>query len=73
MRIKKIIGKKHFCVHLLRKEKRNYLENLDTINISDNKIFSKTVKPLFSDKCRLPVNVILVKKNDVISDNDKMM
>ena len=28
--------------------------------------------PLLSDKCRLPVNVTLVKENDVISDNGKI-
>ena len=32
----------------------------------------KTVNPLLSDKCRLPVNVTLVKENDVISDNGKI-
>ena len=30
------------------------------------------MKPLFSDKSRLPVNVTLVKENDVISDNGKI-
>ena len=47
----------NFCVSLLRKEEKNYFENLDTKNIGDNKTFWKTVKPLLSDKCRLPVNV----------------
>ena len=28
----------NFCVSLLRKEKKNYFENLDTKNISDNKM-----------------------------------
>ena len=30
------------------------------------------MKPLLSDKCRFPVNVTLVKENDVISDNSKI-
>ena len=63
---------RNFRVSLLRKEKKNYFENLDTKNISDNKIFRKTVKALLSNKCRLPVNVKLVKENDVISDNSKI-
>ena len=43
---KKNYGKqKSFCVSLLRKEKKNYFENLD------NKTFWKTVKPLLSNKC----------------------
>ena len=46
-----------FFLSLLRKEKRDYFENLDTKNISDNKTFWKTIKPLLFDKSRLTVNV----------------
>ena len=63
---------RNFCVSLLKKEKKNYFENLDTKNISDNKTFWKTVKPLLSNKCRLPVNVTLVKENDAISNNSRI-
>ena len=56
----------------IKKREKNYFENLDTENISDNKTFWKTVKPLLSNKCRLPVNVTLVKEDDVISDNGKI-
>ena len=66
---KKKVKQRNVCVSLLRKKKKNYLENLDTKNISDNKTFWKTVKPLISNKGRFPVNVTLVKENDVISDN----
>ena len=38
------------CVCLLRKTKINYYENLDEKDITDNKIFWETVKPLLSDK-----------------------
>ena len=62
---------RNFCVTLLKKEEKNYFENLDTKNIGDNKTFWKTVKLLLSDKFKLPVNVTWVKKNDVISDNGK--
>ena len=48
--------RRNFCVNLLRKEKKNFFENLVTKNISDNKVFWKTVKPLLSDKCRLKSN-----------------
>ena len=61
---------RNFCVSLLRKEKKKFFENLPTKNIIDNKTFWKTVQPLLSDKCRLPVT--LVKENDVISDNGKI-
>ena len=38
------------CVSLLRKTKINYYGNLDDKDITDNKIYWKTVKPLLSDK-----------------------
>ena len=71
MRTKKNYRKqRNFCVSLLRKKKRekNCFENLDTKNISDNKTFWKTMRPLLSNNCRLPVNVTLVKETDVFND-----
>ena len=38
------------CVSLLRKTKINYYGNLNEKDITDNKKFQKTVKPLLSDK-----------------------
>ena len=40
----------NYCAKRLRKEKKNFFANLDTNNITDNKIFWQTVKPFFSDK-----------------------
>ena len=38
------------CVSVLRKTKINYYGNLDEKDITDNKIYWKTVNPLLSDK-----------------------
>ena len=38
------------CVSLLRKTKVNYYRNLDKKNITNSKIFWKTVKPLLPDE-----------------------
>ena len=38
---------RNYWVKLFRKEKRNFFANLDTKNITDNKTFWQTVKPLF--------------------------
>ena len=43
---------RNVCVSILRKSKKCYYENLDTKNITDNKKFWGTVKPLFSNKVR---------------------
>ena len=40
------------CASILRKSKKCDYEDLDTKNITDNKKFSGTVKPLFSNKVR---------------------
>ena len=40
------------CVSLLRKTKTNYYGNLNEKDITDNKKFWKTVKPLLSDKSK---------------------
>ena len=41
---------RNICTSLLRKEKKSYFENLDTSQITDNKMFWKTIKPIFSKK-----------------------
>ena len=42
MKTKKYIGNK---ISLLKKDEKNFFENVDTKNISDSKTFWKTVKP----------------------------
>ena len=44
------VKQRNYCVSLLRKSKRNYYSNLNVKDITDNKKFWKTIKPLFSDK-----------------------
>ena len=41
---------RNYYTSLLRKEKQNYFENVDTSKISGNKMFWKTVKPMFSNE-----------------------
>ena len=41
---------RNYYVNLLRRTKKKYLANINISSITDNKKFSKTVKPLFSDK-----------------------
>ena len=40
---------RNLCVSLLRQNKKDYFETLDTKSITDNKILWKTVAPLFSN------------------------
>ena len=60
---------RNYCTSLLQKEKRDYFENIDTLKISDNKMFWKTVKPVFSNKSVNRESITLVKANKVLSEN----
>ena len=53
-------------VSLLRKSKRNYYSNLNVKDITDNKKFWKTIKPLFSDKTISAVSITLKDNNKVV-------
>ena len=41
---------RNYCLTLIRKAKKDYYNNLDHENVTDNKTFWKSVKPLFSEK-----------------------
>ena len=40
----------NYCNRLYKRERKKYYSNLNLKNITDNKNFLNTVKPLFSDK-----------------------
>ena len=60
---------RNYFTSLLRKEKRSYFENIDTSKISENKIFWKTMKPMFSNKSVNRERITLVKGHKVLSEN----
>ena len=60
---------RNICVSILRKAKRSYFENLDIKNLSDNRKFGGTVKPLFSNKVRSN-DYITLNENDLLIRNE---
>ena len=60
---------RNICVSILRKAKRSYFENLDIKNLSDNRKFWGTVKPLFSNKVRSN-DYITFNENDLLIRNE---
>ena len=64
---------RNFCSNLLKREKKNYYENLDMKIFDNNRKFWKAVKPLFSDKqsCQKS-NIVLLEKDIVTSDENKV-
>ena len=63
---------RNYCVNLLRKEKKNYFNNIDLKCITDNKQFWKTVKPLFSDKHNISRKITLIQDGEIISNDVKV-
>ena len=57
---------RNYCVSLLRKSKRGYYENLNIKNVTDNKLFWKSVKPLRSDKSRIRDRINISEKGKIL-------
>ena len=57
-----------YCVHLFKREKKTYYENLDTKKYTNN-TFWKAIKPLFSEK-QIYHNKITLVDNEKIISND---
>ena len=63
---------RNVCVNLLKKTKISYYEHLQPSNISDNKKFWRTVKPLFSEKAISSEKIILIENNVIISEDQEV-
>ena len=63
---------RNYCNRLYKKERKNYYSNLDIKNITDNKNFWNTVKPLFGDKGGVKEKIVLIENNTIISDNTEV-
>ena len=61
---------RNFCLSLIRNEKKKYFSNINTGDITDNKKFWKTVKPLFTEKISIKPKITLIEKN-IISQEDQ--
>ena len=61
------------CLKLTKKAKKDYFHNLNINDINDSKKFWKTVKPFFTSKgIKGSGKIILVEKEEIISDNGKI-
>ena len=61
---------RNFCVSLLKREKKNYYNNIDLKIFEDNKKFWRSIKPLFSDKQKyLDRNITIMEDDKIFSEN----
>ena len=56
---------KKFCGRLYKKQRKIFFNNLNPKFVSDNKLFWKTVKPLFSSKGSYNANIKLIDKEEI--------
>ena len=59
---------KKICSKLYKKDRKKFYSNLELNEITDNKLFWKTIKPLLSEKC-IHSKISLVSNNKVISED----
>ena len=62
----------NICVHLLRRAKRNYYNNLDLSNVKDNRKFWKTIRPLFANKIKAKKKITLNEDSKSTKDDQKV-
>ena len=62
---------RNYCVSLLRKSKKGYYENLNIKNVTDNKLFWKSVKPLLSDKSRIRDRINISEKGKILKSESE--
>ena len=63
---------RNHCLSILRKTKKEYFNNLNIKQVSDNKLFWKSVKPFFNDKGSSSSKIKLVEENNIISDEEEI-
>ena len=55
----------------MRLNKKDYFETLDIKSITDNKMFWKTVAPIFSNKSKTSSKIALSETGNLIMNNQK--
>ena len=61
-----------YCTRLYKRERRRFYSNLSTKNITDNKKFWLTVKPLFGNKGNIGDRIVLIEQGQVICDDKEI-
>ena len=63
---------KNYCNRLYKRERKKYYSQLNLNNITDNKKFWNTMKPLFSNKGGNKDGIVLVNDDKIISDDTEV-
>ena len=63
---------RNHCLSILRETKKEYFNSLNIKQVSDNKLFWKSVKPFFNDKGSNSLKIKLVEENNIITDEEEI-
>ena len=63
---------RNFCVKLSRKAKRDFYNQLDISEVTDNKKSWKTVKPFISDKSCSKSRITLIEEGKIVSNESEV-
>ena len=61
---------KKICSRLYKKQRKRFFNNLNPSFVTDNKLFWKTIHPIFSNKGNYGLLIKLVEKDEVLQDDD---
>ena len=59
--------RRNYCVKLLKRSKKDFYNNFNVKNVTDNKHFWKTIKSNFTDKVLQDEKIVLVEDDKVIT------
>ena len=65
-------SQRNYCSRLYKKERKKYFNNLNLQDLSDNKKFWKTIKPLLSNKGPQKNKITIVKEGNIIAEDKKV-
>ena len=63
---------KNYCSNLYKRERKNYYDSLDMKNLTDNRKFWATVKPLFSNSTSTTSNISLVENEKLVTSEHEV-
>ena len=63
---------KNYCSNLYKRERKDYYDSLDMKNLTDNRKFWATVKPLFSNSTSTTSNISLVENEKLVTSEHEV-
>ena len=65
-------NQRNLCYSLLRRTKKQYFNNINLKDISDNKKFWKCVTPYFSEKGSASTKLMLIENEEILTNESKL-